>query len=457
MASIHGCPPQFLNLSGGLGRLGRSNSNRFSFGFRFYIAMKAKRPIILSKFKLSKYWTQKLKTYHFVGQYFVKKIIHNVGSRLPFMSQWYTKHFPAVQLRQQLSPLEYGLNFSSEILVAMLVLVIAGLNLIIFNPFSSTYAHQDKSLAAQFLRYHTDLNNQLAMKHNMVSTTIESKNGFISQAFADDEGSVLGVSTTAGEEGTEDGIEDNGIEKANPDTVQKLVSRQVQIYETKPFDTVYTVAAQFGVSTKTIRDSNGLPNNALKAGWFLVIPPVDGIVVKVESDLSLYDISQKYRADMEKVMSYNGLDGPDAEIAMGDYLIIPDGVLPEAPAPAPAASGTVAKASRPSVPKAAFVGSNKFAAGNCTAYVASKVRVYWRGNASAWASNAKRAGATVNRTPSVGAIIQTNESRYGHVGYIEGVSGSKVTFSEWNYAGLFVKTTRTLDMSDSRVKAIIHP
>lgn len=360
-----------------------------------------------------------------------------------------------------MSPLEYSLNFSSEILVAILVVIIAGLNIIVFNPFSDR-TQQDKSLAAHLLRYHTNLNNQLATKHNTVSTTM-GNSGFISQAFADNEstGSVLGATDVISSEVSEDGIEDNGISKTNPDSVQKLVSRQVQIYETKPFDTVYTVAAQFGLTPKTVRESNGLPNNALKAGWQLVIPPVDGIVVKVETDLSLYDISQKYRADLEKVVSYNGLEGPDSEIELGEYLIIPGGILPEPPKPAVTPSTpTSAKpkaTSAPSVPRAAFVGSNKFAAGNCTAYVAGKVKVYWRGNASAWMANAKRAGATVNQTPVAGAIIQTSESRYGHVGYIESVNGTKVTFSEWNYAGLGVRTVRTLDMSDPRVKGIIHP
>ena len=337
--------------------------------------------------------------------------------------------------------------------------MVALINVVIFNPFSNDSAPQDKSLAAHLLRYHSTLNNQLAIKHNTVSTSV-SGNGLISQAYADAAaGRVLGATDGSV---TEDGIEDNGINKANPDSIQKLVSRQVQIYETKPFDTVYTVAKQFGVSTKTIRESNGLPDHALKAGWFLVIPPVDGIVLQVNNpDLSLDDISDKYRADLEKVVSYNGLGGPDDELAMGDYLIIPGGVLPEAPKPAATPStnttSNVAKASKPSVPKAAFVGSNKFARGHCTAYVASKVKVYWRGNANMWATNAKRNGATVDRNPTVGAIIQTNESRWGHVGYIEKVSGTKVTFSEWNYAGLGVKTTRTLDMSDSKVKHIIHP
>jgi surface antigen len=366
-------------------------------------------------------------------------------------------------LNSSMSPLEYSLNFSSEILVGIFVVVVAAINIVVFNPFTDS-TQQDKSLAAHLLRYHTGLNDQLATKHNTISTTM-SGSGFINQAFADNdqEGSVLGATDTISLEATEDGIEDNGINKANPDSIQKLVSRQVQIYETKPFDTVYTVAAQFGLSTKTIRESNGLPDHALKAGWFLVIPPVDGIVLQVNNaDLSLDDIAQRYRADLEKVVSYNGLEGPDSELAAGEYLIIPGGVLPEAPKPASAPStattSATPKASKPSVPKAAFIGSNKFAGGHCTAYVASRVKVYWRGNANMWATNAKRAGATVDRNPVPGAIIQTNEnSRYGHVAYIESVNGSKVTFSEWNYAGLYKKTTRTLDMSDSRVKAIIHP
>ncbi len=360
-----------------------------------------------------------------------------------------------------MSPLEYSLNFSSEILVAIFVVVIAVLNIIIFNPFKADYSHQDKSLAAGLLAHHTGLNNQLAIKHNMVSTTVSDNNGFISQAFANnDSGMVLGATDTIENEISEDGIEDNGINKASPDTIQKLINQQVQIYETKPFDTVYTVAADFNVTPKTIRETNGLSNNALKAGWFLVIPPVDGIVLEITNpDLSVDDVATKYRADLEKVVSYNGLEGPDSELSVGDYLIIPGGVLPEPPKPANAPTTTTnkSKAGKPSVPKANFVGSNKFAGGHCTAYVASKVKVYWRGNASAWASNARRAGATVDRNPVPGAIIQTNESRWGHVGYIESVNGSKVTFSEWNYAGLYVRTVRTLDMSDPKVKAIIHP
>lgn len=364
---------------------------------------------------------------------------------------------------------DYSLNFSSELLVAAFVIIIAVVNIVGFNPLKQDYEHSDKSLAAQLLRYHSGLNSQLATKQSTINTTVANKNGFISTVFADNQPSVLGASDTISLESSEDGIEDNGITKANPDSIQKLVSRQVQIYETKPFDTVYTVARDFKVSTKTIRETNGLPDHALKAGWFLVIPPVDGIVVQVTNpEISVTDLAEKYRANAELIVSYNGLEGPDAEIANNEYLILPNGQLPEPPKPSPTPVTTrntppppaaASVAVRPSVPRAAFKGTTRFAPGQCTDYVARQMpgKITWRGNANMWASNARAQGVTVDRTPKAGAIIQTNESRWGHVGYIESVNGTKVTFSEWNYAGLYKKTTRTLDMSDSRVKAIIHP
>lgn len=362
-----------------------------------------------------------------------------------------------------MSPLEYGLNFSSEILVGIFVVVIAVINLVIFNPFSSKLAHSDNSLAAELLRNHSSLNNQLASQHNMVTTSVSNRDGFISQAFADQAGSVLSATDSIDETNTEDGIDDNGISKANPDSVQKLVSRQVQIYETKPFDTVYTVAAQYGLTPRTIRESNGLPDNALKAGWFLVIPPKDGLVLQITNpNITLSDIADKYNADINQIVSYNGLADAEDMVPMGEYLIVPGGKLPTPPAPAPAKPSTPTptkpKGSSPSIPRAAISGNHKFAAGYCTDYVARHVSgITWGGNAGAWPANARAAGATVNKTPAPGSILVTNEGSVGHVAYIEKVEGDTIYFSEWNYAGLYKTTHRSMEITDKRVKAIIHP
>jgi surface antigen len=253
-------------------------------------------------------------------------------------------------------------------------------------------------------------------------------------------------------------ITDNSFTKINPDSIQKLISRQVQVYETKPFDTVYTVAAQFGVSTQTIRETNSLPDNALKAGWFLVIPPVDGVVLQVtDPNLTLTDVTKKYGADIEKVISYNALEDAEDMVPLGEYLIIPGGKLPKPKVtPKPAAT----KNFTPSVPRAESVeGNHQFAPGYCTDYVARKVPgITWGGNANRWIANSKAAGATVNRIPKAGAILVTNENRrYGHVAYIEKVEGDTVYISEWNYEGLYKTTYRTLNINDKKIQGVIHP
>lgn len=407
--------------------------------------------LILSFFK------RKVKTYRFIAQYFAKKIAYSLSKSFPALSRWYINHFPSVRLHSKMDPWEYSINFSSEMLVAALVLVVVIVNLVVFNPLKADYTHTDNSLAADLLSNHTGLNSQLAYKQNTISTTIAGKNGFINQALADNAGSVLSATDTVDFEPTEDGIDDNGITKANPDSVQKLVSRQVQIYQTQPFDTVYTVAAKFGLSTQTIRDTNSLPNNALKAGWYLVIPPVDGVVILVnDPNLTVGDVAHKYSASVSEIVSYNGLQDEEDMVPVGDYLIVPHGTLPVPAAPKPATPS--APAAKPSIPVAVKItGSHRFAPGQCTDYVAHRMVIPWGGNANQWIANSRAYGAYTDKKPAVGAILVTNEnSRYGHVAYIESVSGNTFTISEWNYAGKYKKTIRTFTVGDPRIRGIIH-
>lgn len=58
--------------------------------------------------------------------------------------------------------------------------------------------------------------------------------------------------------------------------------------------------------------------------------------------------------------------------------------------------------------------------------------VNW-GNANTWDDNARAAGYTVNSSPAVGAIAQTNAGPFGHVAIVEAVMGGNVVVSEMNY------------------------
>ncbi len=380
-------------------------------------------------------------------------------SRYPRLSKLYTDHFPSVQIGQKMDVWDYSINFSSEILVGLIVIIAAISNIIIFNPLKADYNHTDKSLAAELLGNHPNLNEQLALKQNTISTKVVSESLF-SQASANNSdllstgsGMVLGATD-------EIQIDDSGITKPNPDSIQSLAARQVQIYETQPFDTVYTVAEKFKLSTKTIRETNSLPNNALLAGWQLIIPPVDGIVIQVTNpNLTLTDVAGAYSADINAIVAKNGLEDAEDMVDVGGYLVIPGGRLP-APKVVENTSPTTSKKFSPSIPKASSIaGNHKFAPGYCTDYVARKVPgITWGGNANRWIANSKAHGATVDRNPVAGAILVTSENRrYGHVAYIESVKGSEVTISEWNYEGLYIKSVRTLDISDKRIQGVIHP
>lgn len=58
--------------------------------------------------------------------------------------------------------------------------------------------------------------------------------------------------------------------------------------------------------------------------------------------------------------------------------------------------------------------------------------VNW-GNANTWDDYARSAGYSVNNTPSVGAVAQTDAGPFGHVAVVEAVQGSSVVVSEMNY------------------------
>ncbi|MFC1651900.1 CHAP domain-containing protein [Patescibacteria group bacterium] len=79
-----------------------------------------------------------------------------------------------------------------------------------------------------------------------------------------------------------------------------------------------------------------------------------------------------------------------------------------------------------------------FYMGQCTSYAAWKWStigrtVTWRGNANAWAGNASAQGYQVDQVPEPGSIIcWTSLSFYGHVGHVESVNGSNVTFTDYN-------------------------
>lgn len=88
----------------------------------------------------------------------------------------------------------------------------------------------------------------------------------------------------------------------------------------------------------------------------------------------------------------------------------------------------------------------------CVSYTAFKVwqsgrnMPYWggHGNANQWPSSARADGIAVDGKPRVGDVAISTLGPYGHAMYVEGVSGSNVYVSQYNYANRGEYSTMTI-------------
>ncbi len=103
-------------------------------------------------------------------------------------------------------------------------------------------------------------------------------------------------------------------------------------YTVQPGDTVSNIADKFGVSEDTIRWANNLKNDKLKANQGLSIPPVSGVVHTVKSGETVWSIAEKYSAGAQGIVDYpfnTFVNDEKFTLAVGQTLIVPDGVMPK--------------------------------------------------------------------------------------------------------------------------------
>lgn len=109
---------------------------------------------------------------------------------------------------------------------------------------------------------------------------------------------------------------------------------KVETYAVKEGDTLARVADKFGVSVDTIKWASDLKRDSLNIGQELKIPPVTGIVHKVREGDSVQSIAKKYRTDAQKIVNFPFNDFTDLDtfaLDVGQIVIVPDGIQPEAP------------------------------------------------------------------------------------------------------------------------------
>jgi murein DD-endopeptidase MepM/ murein hydrolase activator NlpD len=107
----------------------------------------------------------------------------------------------------------------------------------------------------------------------------------------------------------------------------------IVMYEVQPGDTVFGIAEKFGIKPETIMWSNPvLERNPdfLRIGDKLVILPVDGVYHKIKKGDTIAKIAKQYKVQPEAIVNFewNKLDGPNATLTPGEYLIVPGGRKP---------------------------------------------------------------------------------------------------------------------------------
>lgn len=233
------------------------------------------------------------------------------------------------------------------------------------------------------------------------------------------------------------GTENNIVVKPQVVATTLKSAKDIKNYTAVDGDTLSSLAVKFGVTSDSIRWSNGLTSERLTAGKQLVIPPVSGVVYTIKSGDTPDSLAQRYSTSKEQILADN-----DAEVSglrAGQRILIRGGVQPVTRV---ASSYSASGSSGGFFGGTASYGYNGYDYGYCTWYVANKRIAAGRvmptnlGNASTWATRAAAYGLATGRTPQVGAAVVTATRGAGHVALVEQINpDGSVWISEMNSSG----------------------
>jgi murein DD-endopeptidase MepM/ murein hydrolase activator NlpD len=93
-------------------------------------------------------------------------------------------------------------------------------------------------------------------------------------------------------------------------------------YAVQPGDTLDSIARVYGITFRQITWSNPGLRLPLKAGQWLALPPVPGVVLVVKKDDSPTSLATAYGVDEATVLGFNRIRAP--ELIPGLMIVIPD-------------------------------------------------------------------------------------------------------------------------------------
>ena len=238
-------------------------------------------------------------------------------------------------------------------------------------------------------------------------------------------------------------------------SLESSTRQEVIKYKVKEGDVISAIATRYNLKTQTLLWANNLSEySIIRPGDIIKIPPADGVLYRVKSGDTLGGIAQKYSSDVKKIIKFNQLSSD--KIFEGQELFLPGGKIVTYTPPS-TTSRRSTPVSRPVITYRSYSkGCHRFPYGYCTWYVSQKRCIPWGGNAGAWLYNARAAGYATGSVPVPGAIMVTRESWWGHVAYVESVSGNYVTISEMNKIGWGRISWRTIHKDSWVIRGYIY-
>jgi len=118
----------------------------------------------------------------------------------------------------------------------------------------------------------------------------------------------------------------------------------LQTYTVQAGDTLGLIAGRFGLAASTVYWANQsqLPNPAaIRVGQELLIPPMDGLLVKVGAKDTLASLAARYGVAVQDIVDVNNL--PDATLALGQTLLIPGASGGPVPTPKAGSGGSTGR------------------------------------------------------------------------------------------------------------------
>ncbi len=237
---------------------------------------------------------------------------------------------------------------------------------------------------------------------------------------------------------------------------QTVLTGEVQIaaaivYTVEPGDSIISIARRYDLSVGSVLKENNIePADAekIKPGTELLIPAQDTDTslawldtinrIKEQERKKAEEARQRQLALLEKEKKKKGLLGNGDKTAITTRSTSTNGYE------------TIATL------RGSYNGGYP---GQCTWYVNYKRPGLpnGMGNGGQYLANARAKGLSTGSVARPGSLIVTTENAYyGHVAYVESVSGSRVTITEMNYAGPYIVTRRTLSTNDPVIKGYVY-